>query len=182
MTQIKAVHRPWKVGAVVVPEQQIKRRRLLPLEVLVDVVVPPQLVRAQQRKGIAHVFGTKEARLIATTTNIALVIGHQLFINEHADWPGIQIVEEGRKQTHAADCAVAARRQYRQRSTEQRAANAEAHAVEPLFAADCPGHLQRRDHTLFDQVIPGLVGVFLVKIAPGHHEHRMPLFQQVADH
>ncbi|MOA25475.1 hypothetical protein D3C78_1462000 [compost metagenome] len=48
VAQVPAVHRPRQVGAVVVPEQQVQRVWFLALEVLVDVVVPPQIVGAQQ--------------------------------------------------------------------------------------------------------------------------------------
>ncbi|MNP40717.1 hypothetical protein D3C76_1343750 [compost metagenome] len=115
VAQVKAVHRPWQVG---VPVQQIERRGLLPLKVLVDVVVPPQLVRSQQRKSIAHVFAAEKTCLIAPTANGTLTISHQLFVDEHADWPGIQIVEKGRQQAHAADFPVTACREYRQRGTQ----------------------------------------------------------------
>ncbi|MNL73420.1 hypothetical protein D3C87_1988770 [compost metagenome] len=76
MAQVPAVHRPGQVGAVVVPEQQVKGYRFLPLEVFVDVVVPPQVIGAQQRECIAHVLALEQADGAIVAADGALAISH----------------------------------------------------------------------------------------------------------
>ena len=181
MAQVPAVHRARKVGAVVIPEQQIKRNRFLPLEVFVDVVVPPQFVGAQQGEGIAHVFATKQTDGAIHAADGALAVGHQFFVDEYVDGTGILVIKERGEQAHAGDLSVAACSQYGQRSAQQGAADAETHATESLLATDLAGHLQGVDHPVLNQVFPGSACVFLVKVAPGYQEYRVSLFQQVAE-
>ncbi|MNF81072.1 hypothetical protein D3C84_633310 [compost metagenome] len=182
VAQVPAVHRPRQVGAVVVPEQQVQRVRFLALEVLVDVVVPPQIVRAQQREGVAHVLALEQADGAVDSADGAFAVGHQLFVDEDVDGAGVEVIEEGGQQAHAGDGLVATCRQDRQRRAEQRAADAEPHAVGALLATDFAGHSQALDDAILDQVVPGGAGVGLVEVAPRHQEHRMALLQQMANH
>src|SRR5471030_619632 len=82
VAQVPAIHRAGQVGAVVVPEQQVQRDWLQALEVLVDVVVPPQVIGAQQREGVAHVLALEQADGAVLSANGALAVSHQLFVDE----------------------------------------------------------------------------------------------------
>jgi hypothetical protein len=76
---------------------------------------------------------------------------------------------------------LAAPGQHAERRGQDRAADAEAHRVDLLAAADGLHFADGADGGVFDVVVPGLVGDRLVRVAPTDDEHAVALAHQITD-
>ena len=125
IAQVIDVHRAWQVRRVAVPVQEVEGRRRFALEVIVDDVVPDEVVGAEAREGAGELGAVhalpREQRRLARRQQLARHID--------ADLARIREVEHRREEGRARDAAILARGEHRQRAREEGPAHAEAERV-----------------------------------------------------
>ncbi len=77
------------------------------------MVVPPQLIGAQQGKGVAHVLATKQTGGATLAADGALAVGDHLLVDEDVDLAGVLVIQKSCQQAQAGDVVVAPGGEYR---------------------------------------------------------------------
>ncbi len=176
IAQIPAKHRSRQVGAVRVPVQQVKRRRLVTLQVVRLHVIPHQVVRAQAGESAGQVAPRHQA----AGFQALFAHGHLRLVDKHIQHAGVAEIEEGGQQRQAGGRLFAARRQHRQGGRDDGTANAKAQQVQLLLAADVLHRVDGLDHAFIDIIVPAGLGQRLVRIAPRDQEHGIALLHRIA--
>src|SRR6267378_2593578 len=177
VAHVIAVHRPGQVGAVRIPEQQIERRGPAAEQIVVHDVRPDEVVGAQARKDESKVGPRQDAAL----ADRRLTRPDARFVDEHAELPGFGEIQHRRQQGDARHRVIALCGEHRERRAKQRAADAEPERVHSIAGADLARSAQRREHALFQVVVPGEVTDFRPGVAPGQHEYRIAARDGVRD-
>ncbi len=177
VAQVPGVHRSRQIGAVAVPVQQVERRRLLPLQIVVDDVVPNEVVRAQIVEGDREITARHQAALAERS----LALLHLVFVDEQVEHAGVFEVEQRRHHRHARHRRLAARVHHRECRCQDRAAHAKAERVDLLLTADLLRDVQRLDRALLEVIVPRQFRLRLMGVLPRHDENGMAASHRVPD-
>ena len=143
VAQIERVRRAGHACAVVVPVQQIERRRLFAKQVIVDHVAPDQIVGAQHVEHGRHVTAVE----IAALHHLLLHVRHLRFVDEHRGVAHFAEVLQGNQERGCIHRSVTRGCQIRQRHAQQRATNAVADRSDLGRASDVFDGVERGERT-----------------------------------
>ena len=161
---------------VVVPVQQVESRRRVAHQVVVDPVVPHQVVGPHPREHAAHLLALQHA----LHARGALGGDHRLGRGEETELRLVAHVEHRHHQRGGVHDAAAARRQVAHQRGHRHRAGAGAVQVHVVAAGDLADRVDGLDQR-------GDVGVHVPvalrrgRVAPAHHEHLHALAHQVLD-
>ena len=169
-----AVQAGGQADRVLVPEQDVERGRRLAQQVVVDDVVPDQVVRAQPRE---HA-GQRLAVDVAAAGGLGDRERGQFLAGERGGGAGLLVVERAHQQRQAGDAVGAGGAE---RGGAEDAAGAGGVEVDGLRAralGDGGAGLEDRGRVGVEVE----VAVLVARVAPGDHEHALALLDQVLDH
>ena len=178
VAQVVAVHRPGQVGAVGVPVEQVERRRLAAEQIVVDHVGPDQVVRAQAREHEREVAPGQDAAarrwsLRASPRSARRRTGRS------ARSPRNRASRRGRWRSRPDLSFFAVRTASAAPSsvppTQKPSALTWSLLVISLRDA------QRLEHALLEVVVPAVLALLGLDVAPGDHEHGIALGHGVGD-
>ena len=139
IAHVPAVHRTRQVGAVGVPEENVKRVRLPPFKIVANDVGPDQVVSTQCREDESKLAGWHDAAL-----SDGLLPGEDAaLVNQQPNLAGLGKIEHGREKRQALDLVLAARGQHCRRAAEHGPTDAKAECVDLVGARHCEGHIDR---------------------------------------
>ena len=165
-------------GGVRVPEQDVERRWLLAEQVVVDPVVPDQVVRPQPGEHL----GQRPAVQVAAGAGRGLGQLRGPLVDDGAGQARVRLVKHGDHEGEGGEPVLLARvRQVRGHHRRDDAAGA-GPGEHGLLA---PGDPFGRVHGVQDGLTVGVdipLGVPGVRVAPGDHEHLQALADQVLHH
>ena len=177
IAQVPGVKRPWEVGRVAVPVQQVKRWWRFAFQVVADHVVPHQVVGAQEAEGGCQILAFEQAAL----AHLHLAVFDGLLVNEDIQDAGVAELQQGCQKGGAGDRFLAAGSQHGQRSGQNGAAHTKTQRTDGFGACDLPRDFNRLDGGVFDVVVPGFFGHGLIGVAPAQHKSAVALRHGVTD-
>ena len=165
-------------GGVRVPEQDVERWRRASEQVVVDPVVPDQIVRTQPGEHL----GQRTAVQVAARPGCSRGQPHSPLVDHGAGQARLRLVQHGDHEGERGEpVLLAGVRQVRSHHRSDDAAGAGSHECGLL----APGDPRRRVHGVQDSLpvgveVPGRVPG--VRVAPGDHEHLQAAAGQVLRH
>ena len=172
---VQSGRHPRRVG---VPVEDVEGRRVLAQQVVVDPVVPDQVIGPQPRE---H-SGQRAAVQVAPAGRVGHRRGRHGGVGQGPGGPGPGVVEHAHAQREPGEAVLpAGRRQVRRHGGQHDAAGAQAQGVHGVGAGDLLDRVQRVEHGLRVGV-QAPVGVALVGIAPGDGEDLLAGADEVLDH
>ena len=162
VTHVIDIHRAGQVGAVAVPVEKVECLGCAPLEIVVDHVLPDEIVGTQAGERERELAAVQHASL----RELPFAPAHIGLIHEHAELTRVAEIKHRGKHCGACDGFVAARALDGERRPEQRAAHAETKRIDLWRSAYLACNRERFQHALLEIIVPGRMSHFPGHVAP----------------
>src|SRR5262245_18480038 len=159
---VPAVHRPRKIGAIGIPEENVEGVGLTPIEIITDHVRPNEIVAAQGREYKSEFAAWHDAALPYRL----LARSYACFVNQEPDFARFCEVEHGGEKRQALDLILAARCEHRRGASKHRAADAKAESVRLIGSSHCERHVDSTKDAEFQIVVPCQMSLIGADVAP----------------